>query len=301
MKNTLRAILVIGLTFSIALLNGCTDSNLKKGRNYQKQKDYEQAIHYFTLALEKDPENTSARYALVETYALKLIEENKEQPAPETIEQSMTELLPIAEPLMKDPNVKRYISLIYQTLAKVYGEQGEHEKAAAAWAEVINIEPYLAEGYYNLGVAKAKLKQDEEAIKHFEKAVELNPYFIKGYYAMGNSLMHLKRDKEAVVQYSKALEINPDDPEVRHNLGVAYSRAGQKEKAIEELEKTIELEPGYMLAYMSLAGIYSKSGEKEKAEEVNKRWRTYAETYLETPEEGTASATPDASAEDTES
>jgi tetratricopeptide (TPR) repeat protein len=280
----------MGLTLSIALLGGCTDANLKKGRKYQKAKDYDQAIHHFKLALEKDPENTSARYGFVETYAGKLIEEDQENPNPERIEQAMPELLPIAEPLMNDPNVKRYISLIYQTMARVYAEQDRHDKAAAAWGKVVEIEPSFAEGHHNLGVAKVKVGQYEEAISHFEKAIELNPYFVKGYYALGNSLVALNRNEEAVAQYLKSLEVNPDAPEVRHNLGIAYSRMGDTEKAIEELEKSIELAPGYLLPYSSLANIYTKQGEKEKAEEVEKRWQEYFEAHKKESEDGTESS-----------
>ena len=255
MNNTLRVMLFVGLAVSIALLGGCTDADLKKGRRYQQEGNFDQAIQHFRLALEKNPEDSSARYGLVETYAQQLIAENKENASPETIEGAMAELLPIAKPLMKDPNIKRYISLIYQNMARIYAEQEQHDKAAAAWAEVIKIEPSYAEGYHNLGVANVKTGSYEEAISHFQKAVELNPYFIKGYYALGNTFVHLNRDQEAREQYLKALEINPDDPEVRHNLAIVYSRIGDKEKAVKELEKIIEVEPGYAMAYSSLIGI----------------------------------------------
>ena len=115
--------------------------------------------------------------------------------------------------------------------------------------------------------------------------MELNPYFIKGYFALGNSLLFLNRNEDAVKQYLKALEINPADPEVHHNLGVGYSRAGDKEKAIKEFEKAIEIEPSYGLAYMSLAGMYANQGNAEKAEEIEKKWKEYAETHLQTPKE----------------
>lgn len=296
MKDGLRIILFSGLMALVALISSCTDADLKKGRHYQREKDYDQAIHFFQLALDKDSESSSARYGLVETYAQKLIEQNERKASPEMIEEAMVELRPIAEPLMNDPNIKRYISLIYQAMAKVYADQERHDKAAEGWAEVIEIEPYYAEGHFNLGVATAKMQQYEQSMQHFEKTVELNPYFIKGYFAMGNSLIQLNRNEEAIKQFSKALEINPDDSEVRHNLAIAYSRMGNKEKAVEELEKVIETEPGYMLAYSSLAGIYANQGDTEKAEEVKKRWNEYAETYLQTPEgEDTSPVSLDAS------
>ncbi len=296
MKDGLRIILISGLLVLAALMSSCTDADLKKGRQYQKEKDYDQAIHFFKLALTKDSENTSAQYGLVETYAQKLIEQNEQKASPEAIEAAMAELRPLAEPLMSDPNIRRYISLIYQAMAKVYADQERHDKAAEAWTEVIEIEPNYAEGHFNLGVASAKLGQYEESLRHFEKTVGLNPYFIKGYFAMGNSLVQLNRNEEAIEQYSKALEINPDDSETRHNMAIAYSRSGNKEKAIEELEKVIETEPGYMLAYSSLVAIYANQGNNEKAEEVKKRWNEYAETHLKAPKlEDTSSASGDTS------
>lgn len=284
MKDGVRVILFSGLLVLVALLWSCSDANLKKGRHYQSERDYDQAIHYFRLALDQDPESSAARYGLVETYAQRLIEQNEQGASPEAIEEAMVGLRPIAEPLMNDPNIKRYISLIYQAMAKVYADENRHDKAAEAWTEVVEIEPYYAEGHFNLGIATAMTGQYEQSLRHFEKTVELNPYFIKGYFAMGNSLVQLNRNEEAIEQYSKALEINPDDTEVRHNLAIAYSRMGNKDKAIEELEKTIELEPGYMLPYSSLAALYANAGNTEKVEEVKKRWNEYVKTYLPAPE-----------------
>lgn len=296
MGNKLRPTLVIALAVSVALLNGCGDANLKKAKRYQSEKEYGQAIHFYKLALDKDPESRSARYGLIESYAQQLIDQPPEQVTPERVEELMVELRPIAEPLMDDPNIKRYVSLIYQMVAKRYAEEGMNDKAAEAWAEVVEIEPSFAEAQYNLGVALVKVGKFEEALSHFERAVDLNPYFIRGYHAMGNSLLRVGRNEEAIEKYTRALELNPDDPSVHHNLGVAYSRSGNDEKAVEEYEKALEIEPDFALAYQSLAGAYARMGETGKAEEAQKKWDEFAEAFAEAqkPKED-ASVTPEAS------
>ncbi|UCD57409.1 MAG: tetratricopeptide repeat protein, partial [Candidatus Hydrogenedentota bacterium] len=281
MRRIVCPTLIIGLVASIAMLSGCTDANLKKARRHQREKDYDGAIHYYKLVLEKDPENRSARYSLVEAYAQQLIDSPPTQITPEKAEEAMTHLRPIAQPLMGDPNIRRYISLIHQMLAKRYAEEGRHDKAGEAWTVVTEIEPSFAEAHFNLGVSLVKLGQYEDALSHFEKAVGLNPYFSKGYHAMGNVFLHLTRYEDASKQFLRALEINPDDPSIHHSLGTAYFRMGDTEKAVEEYEKALEIEPGYMLVYLSLHGAYLAMGETEKAEEAGRKWNEFTEALVQ--------------------
>jgi tetratricopeptide (TPR) repeat protein len=275
MVNIVRPIVGVGLAILIAIASGCGDSNIKKAENFAAAKDCDQAIHYYTLAVQKDPENESIRYSLVQLYAQRLIDMPQEKVTPELVEETMIEVRPIAEPLMTDPNVKRYISLIYQLMAKRYAENGNDEKAAEAWTKVAEIEPSFAEAHYNLGVALTKINRHADALKEIEKAVDLNPYFISGYFALGNTLLHLGRAPEAIEQYKKALELNPDDAGIHHNLGVAYAQAGDNEKAIEQLEKALEINPNYMLAYQSLIEPYKATGQLEKAKEAEKKWNEF--------------------------
>ncbi len=280
MARTLHSIFVLVLVVSIAMISGCADRETKTGRRYQEEGDYEQAIHHYKLALEKNPENRSIRYSLVESYALQLTDKPEREVTAEMVEQTMLNVRPVAEPLMDDVNIKRYVSIIYRLTAKRYAEAGMDDKAAEMWAEVIEIEPSFAEGHYNLGVALTKQGKHEEALPRFEESVYLNPYFIKGYYLMGNALVALERSGEAIDPFLKGLEINPDDIEIRHDLGIAYEHTGQNEKAVEELEKAIEIEPGFFLAYRNLARIYKKMGDTEKVKEIDKKWLEFAETHI---------------------
>lgn len=283
-RNVCKFLVFISIA-SIAFIGGCADSNLKKARQHQKEGDYNQAAHYYRLALDKDPENKSVRYSLVEALSQELMKTPKDQLTTDIVEETMQELLPIAQPLMDDPNIKRYVSLIYQLLAQRYADQGMDDKAADTWGKVVNIDPSFTEGHYNLGVALSKEGKVEEAIPHFEKSIDLNPYFLDGYFAMGNSYVALGRYEDATKYYLKALEINPDDPEVRQNLGIAYSNVGKTEEAIGELEKAIELQPGYFLAYRSLSTLYKGLGETEKVAEIDKKWEEYAKEHLKETEQ----------------
>ncbi len=281
MGRIVRPILVLGLVGVIALVYGCGDANTRKAKRFQEEKNYGQAIHHYRLALEKDPENQSVRYSLVELYTQQVLDMPKEYVTPELVEETMLELTPVAAPLMTDPNVRRYVSLVYQLMAKRYAEAGKDDKAAESWTRVTEIEPSFAEAQYNLGVALSKLSRYEDAVVHFEKTIDLNPYFVNGYYAMGNSYLHLNRNKEAIEQYQKALELNPDDPGVHHNLGVAYSAAGDVQKAIESYEKTLEIDPNYMRAYQNLISVYTREGETAKAAEAQKKLADYVKALSE--------------------
>jgi tetratricopeptide (TPR) repeat protein len=280
MARYARLFWVFMLVFSVAFAPGCGDGNLKEARRYQESEDYGQAAHFFRLALEKDPENRSIRYGLVEVLAQELTQTPPEQLTAEIVEETMLEVGPIAEPLMDDPNIKRYMLLIYQILAQRYGEQEMDEKAADTWGRIIEIDPSMAEGHYNMGVALVKLGKTEEAMQRFEKSVDLNPYLPKSYYGMGNIYLEAGQHEDAIENFLKALEINPDDLEIRHNLGVAYSLAGNVDKAIAELEKAIKAQPDYFLAYRSLAAIYKGKDDQKMVAEIDKRWEEFAKAHV---------------------
>ncbi|MBI4831068.1 MAG: tetratricopeptide repeat protein [Candidatus Lindowbacteria bacterium] len=285
MGNSLRAIPIFGLAVMLVLLNGCGDSNLKKARKFQEEKDYDQAIHFYKLALEKHPDNNSARYGLVEAYANQMLNRPPQEVTPQMVEETMKEVRPIAQPLMGDVNVKRYMSLIYQMLAKRYADAGRDDKAAEAWEAVAEMEPSFPEAHFNLGVALSKTGQYEKAIAHFEKSVSLNPYRWEAYYAMGNSLLHLNRNEEAIKQYLKAIELNPEDPSARHNLGVAYARSGDNKKAIEEYKKALEIAPNYYLSYRSLREAYTAMNDTKRAKEADKKYKELTDAMRQAQEE----------------
>jgi len=281
MGRIVRPILAIGLVGVIALVYGCGDANIRKAKRFQEDKDFGQAIHHYRLALEKDPENQSVRYSLVELYTQQVLDMPQEYVTPEIVEGTMVELAPVAAPLMTDPNVKRHISLVYQLMAKRYAEAGKDDKAAESWIKVTEIEPSFAEAQYNLGVALSKSGRYEDAVAHFEKAIDLNPYFVDGYFATGNAYLNLNRTKEAIEQYQKALELNPDDASVHYNLGVAYSTSGDVQKAIEAYGKTLEIDPQYLMAYQSLISAYTKAGETERAAETQKKLEEHVRALSE--------------------
>lgn len=290
MHKRLSPALLSLVTAGLVLVFGCGDSNVNKAKALQAQKQYDQAIQHYQLALEKDPENKTARYGLIETYAQKVVDKGGEQLDPKYVEEVMADLEPVAQPLMSDQNIKRYISMVYQMLAKRYADAGQDDKVAEAWTKVIEIEPAFAEAHYNLGLALSLEGKYEEAIPHFEKSISLNPYFVKGYQALGDTLLRLNRNEEAGRQYLKALELNPDDPAIHHNLGVSYYNDGKTDEAIAEYQKALEIEPNYAFAYKSLHDVYEKAGDKEKVKEIDEKWKKMTEDYLQSLRESNPAA-----------
>ncbi len=292
MRRRLTPILASFLVPALVLAIGCGNSNINKAKRFQNDKNYEQAIQYYKLALEKDPDSNVARYGLIESYAQQLTAQRPEQVTPERVEAVMAEMEPVAQPLMSDPNIKRYISMIYQIVAKRYAEEGRDDKAAGAWAKVVEIDPAFAEANFNLGLALMRVGRFEESLPHFQKAVALNPYFSKGYQAIGDTLLQLDRSEEAIQQYQKALELNPDDASVHHSLGLAYFAGGNTDKAVSEYKKALEIEPGFSLAYRSLHDVYEKVGDKKSLKEIDKMWKEQTEAYLKRLRENQVTSTP---------
>jgi tetratricopeptide (TPR) repeat protein len=289
-----RQILIVFLAFYVVVLAGCGDADLKKARRLHEQRDYQGAIGFYKKVVEREPENMSARYGLIEAYTQQLTEQPPQEITAAKVEETMMSVRPIAAPLMDDPHIKRYVSMVYQMVAKRYAEEGQDDKATGAWAEVVKIEPEFAEAWFNLGIGQAKTELYEESLVSFKKAVELNPYFFKGYFAMGSTLLQLGRSEEAIEQFLKALELNPDDPALHNNLGFAYAAAGQDEKAVEEFKRAIQIDQSHFQAYVGLREQYRKMKNEDGVKEVDQMWKDFTEAAKKARQDAQDKASPSA-------
>jgi len=112
---------------------------------------------------------------------------------------------------------------------------GLYNEAAAAYRNVIQLDPSFYKAYTNLGSVLLK------NLKHTNEDVD-------------------KRFSEAIESYLKALELKPDDAITLYNLGtIEYENFNNEEKAFDYFARAIKADSYHrqkVYAYLSFASYY---------------------------------------------
>ncbi|MGE3724476.1 MAG: tetratricopeptide repeat protein [Candidatus Sericytochromatia bacterium] len=90
-------------------------------------------------------------------------------------------------------------------------QQGQWAPAAAAFEQVLQLDPQWAEGHFQLGQLYQALGQFPLAIQHLHTYLAFCPERADVYFALGNVYLILKDDAQAQICYLKAMELASPD------------------------------------------------------------------------------------------
>lgn len=156
-------------------------------------------------------------------------------------------------------------ALIHFQQAEELRQQGNLEKAIAAYHQVIQIQPDIRLAYHKLGDILLQLEQWQEAETCFRQAIEIEPDLDWFHYQLGEALAGQQRWHEAIPAYQQAATLNPDFLYPHHKLGTALLQLQQWDKAVECFWRAIEIEPNYHWAHYQLGEALARQQKWEKA------------------------------------
>lgn len=174
----------------------------------------------------------------------------------------------LSEVAVPEELIKKPLLLTNLTLAHMFIENGQYEKATKKLEEVISKEPNFAHGYFYLGNVYLDKELYDDAVKMFEKAVEINSGFAAAYFNMGIGYYYKKCFKEGVEANRKAIEIDPCDHAAYYDMGVNYQGMGDFPRALKAYTKALELWPEYSWARNGLISVCIALGQSDKAIEI---------------------------------
>jgi tetratricopeptide (TPR) repeat protein len=154
----------------------------------------------------------------------------------------------------------------YYTLAKIYMDDKQEEKAIAQYNAVLEVNPDQPQPHMLLGVIYDARKQFDLSEKHYRAALKINPDFA----AAANNLAYILSDQnknldEAMVYAQNAKEKLPDSPYVMDTLGWIYYKKGLYDLAIVEFSDALAKLPENAAIVYHLGMAYYKKGETDKA------------------------------------
>ncbi|XP_032965022.1 tetratricopeptide repeat protein 6-like [Rhinolophus ferrumequinum] len=273
--------------FKQAALISKTNVNLCRATAmcYHRNKEFEEAVHFFTWALNIDPCFPDAYIGRGNSYM--------EYGHDEATKQAQKDFL---RALHFNPTyTKARISLGYNLQA-----QGKFQKAWNHFTIAIEVDPksYLAyegramvclqmgdnfaaiqdintaikinttaEFLTNRGVTYEFMGQQQNAMKDYQAAISLNPTYSLAYYNAGNVYFRHRQYSQASDYFSKALKFNPENECATMNRAIANIILKKYEEAREDFAKVVESCPFWAAVYFNRAQFYCSLKQYELAEE----------------------------------
>ena len=151
------------------------------------------------------------------------------------------------------------------SLAKLYTNLHQPEKAVRAYEEALRLAPKFAPAYINYGEYLRRHGEKEKAYAILQKGVEKLPKIAVLHYALGLWYIRNGERSKGIEELKKAVELDSDDPRLGYAYAVAIGEKSPK-KAIEILEKIYRRHTGDLQIVSGLAYYYDKIGDRAKAE-----------------------------------
>ena len=212
---------------------------LKSGNN-------EEAVRAFRAAVDKDPNDTSARAML----AISLFSAHQFAEAAKAFGT-------IGDAVYRDPRMTYAWAF---SLARINDPQKT--------VEVLNkltSQPLPKEMWMTAGDVYTQVDDYEDALRCFRKAIELDPNMDRAHHFAGVALIRLGRPSEAIPELEAELKLSPNDPDTQYNLAYALLETSQKDQAMAILEALIAAHPDHAQAQYQLGKELLNSGDKNEA------------------------------------
>jgi Tfp pilus assembly protein PilF len=172
------------------------------------------------------------------------------------------------------------------SLAALYTQLGNIEKAEEAYKEAIRLQKYYVPGYVNYanflqhqGNEKVAFEVIQKGLKQVETAATL-------YEALGLWYVRNKEREKGVKVLGKAHELAKDDAHIQYVYAVAVADK-DREGAIAILENSLKKHSGHLETLSALAYYYEQSGNMMTAE----RYRQKIQSVLSISVKGTSKDT----------
>lgn len=237
----------------IALVTGCAAS-FKEKRALSKplvslamgkiqQEEYQGALVELRRAIEANPKDPEAYYAL----ALAYWKTEKLDKALENADKAIT----YADNLDLDhPGLESEANNLKGTILVL---KGENEKAIDAFQRAVKDELYQTPeyAYYNLASVYLDLDRYDEAQKAAQEALDGNPHYAPAWKISGDIYLKQRDERQAIEAYNHAVLEFKGYTEAYWNLAQVLIKRGQKREARANLNEVIKLDPNGFFGSMA--------------------------------------------------
>jgi TolB-like protein/Flp pilus assembly protein TadD len=216
----------------------------------------EEAVRYFTKAIENEPGYAEAYVARASMYII-LGSGAMEAFSPKEV---LLRARPDLERAMQLDTTNSDLHALLGMIRAMY--EWNRAGAEPEFRRAIELNPNSANARYWYGQYLCNLGRFEECLAETARAHALDPGYLVVSVDVGLRLYEARRYSEAVAPIQKVLVFNPDFAVGRRALGQVYEANGMYPEAIAELRKAVELSHDSPLYVAALGHACAVSGDR---------------------------------------
>lgn len=240
---------ILGITFAVILIAGCSNSNdiIPITTNSEKALEYynegftlsqhiqgQKAVYYFLKAIGEDPDFAMAyvQLALVQTtpkLAFKYLNKAK----------SLTGHISDGEKLT--------------ILAIEAGFNNELKKQNDYYLKLLEMYPNDGIAHSNYGGFLYQLAKYGDVIKHYKRAIQLNPDLTQAYNMLGYAYRQIGDYDKAEEYFKNYIELISDNPNPYDSYAELLLKKSVFNKSIEYYNKALEIQPTFTPSIIGIA------------------------------------------------
>ena len=156
----------------------------------------------------------------------------------------------------------------YNTRGIAYCENGELDKAIAAFTKAIDLKPDYANAHYNQGIAYIKKGEVDKAWSAYYGAIQMKRNYAEAYNNRGIASQLKSETLHALQDFSTAIGLNQELAEAYTNRGSLHLDRSDIQYALDDFYTAIKLDPDAALAYghAGVAYLHYQHWRKTKAD-----------------------------------
>lgn len=189
-----------------------------------------EALEAFIKALESNVENEKAWYSMgLVLYSLGRYEEE-------------------IECYNKAIEIKKDFLSAWNNKGTTLLQLERYDEAILCYDEILRQNPGFKMAWNNRGIALKKLRRTDEALECFSQAIQIDPNYMDAWFNLGQILLDSRQYKKAYHCFEAILRLDSKNIQVLYSKGKALEGAGQFRKALECYDRIITLDPRFYAA-----------------------------------------------------
>ncbi len=170
---------------------------------------------------------------------------------------------------------------LWRAVANVMVDLNRNDRAAAAFAHVVKLNPRDRDAAYNAGSLLCRSGKTAEALPYLQLSDELDSNHAPTLQMRALALYDLKRFDEALSDIERAHGLDPAQADICNNAGAFLHRLGRNEEALVWLDRALQRRPAYPTALCNKGAALTHLHRFDDAVAIYRRSRAIDPSHAE--------------------
>jgi tetratricopeptide (TPR) repeat protein len=170
---------------------------------------------------------------------------------------------------------------LWRAVANVMVDMNRPDRAAAAFAHVVKLNPRDRDAAYNAGSLLRRSGKTREALPYLQMSDELQPNHAPTLQMRALALYDLERFDEALADIERAHALEPAQADICNNAGAFLHKLGRDEEALAWFDRALQRKPAYPAALCNKGAALTHLHRFDDAMAIYRRSRAIDPSHAE--------------------